>query len=68
MFSDLVLDLKTGDFAFGTPKIDRNFVDFEFSPTINALFRFNMGTEVIDAFNTGIFTAKLKEYRNKQKN
>lgn len=67
LFSDLVLDLKTGDFAFGTPKIDRNFVDFEFSPTINALFRFNMGTEVIDAFNTGIFTAKLKEYRNKQK-
>lgn len=67
LFCDLVLGMKTGDFTFGTPKIDRNFIDFEFSPTINALFRFNKGAEVIDAFNMGTFTDVLRDFRNKQK-
>lgn len=30
------------DYAFGVPCMDRNFVDYTFSPKVNALFRFNL--------------------------
>lgn len=30
------------DYAFGLPCMDRNFVDYTFSPKVNALFRFNL--------------------------
>ena len=36
------------DFTFGLPRIDRNFVDYTLSPTINALLRFNKTKEAID--------------------
>lgn len=35
------------DYSFGTPRMDRNFVDYRFSPKLNACFRFNEETEVI---------------------
>lgn len=31
------------DYKFGVPRMDRNFVDYTFSPVINSLLRFNMG-------------------------
>lgn len=30
------------DYSFGVPCMDRNFVDYTFSPKVNALFRFNL--------------------------
>lgn len=36
------------DFGFGCPKMDRNFVDFTFSPTINAMLRFNKTSEAVE--------------------
>lgn len=35
------------DFGFGVPKLDRNFIDFKFSPEINALLRFGKEREAI---------------------
>lgn len=37
----------TNDFSFGLPCMDRNFVDYSFSPKMNALFRLNMGDTAI---------------------
>lgn len=36
------------DYVFGTPRLDRNFVDFTFSPKVNALFRFNLENQAIN--------------------
>lgn len=36
------------DFGFGKPSMERNYVDYTFSPKMNALFRLNMGTTAID--------------------
>lgn len=38
------------DYKFGVPRMDRNFVDYTFSPVINSLLRFNMGTMVTEFF------------------
>lgn len=35
------------DYGFGVPRMDRNFVDYKFSPKLNACFRFNLEGEVI---------------------
>lgn len=35
-------------YGFGMPRFDRNFIDFTFSPTINALLRFNMENEALN--------------------
>lgn len=36
------------DYAFGLPCMDRNFVDYTFSPKVNALFRFNLQDSACD--------------------
>lgn len=36
------------DFTFGVPRMERNYVDYTFSPKINALFRLNMGDVAMD--------------------
>lgn len=36
------------DYGFGLPKMDRNYVDYKFSPAINAMLRFNREDEVVD--------------------
>ena len=36
------------DYGFGVPRMDRNFVDYRFSPKLNACFRFNEEQEVIN--------------------
>ena len=35
------------DFGFGTPKLDRNFIDYTLSPFINALLRFDKTSEAV---------------------
>lgn len=44
----LVASCKSSDFDFGSPKFDRNFIDFNISPIINALLRANKTQECID--------------------
>jgi len=36
------------DYGFGVPKVDRNFIDFSLSPTINAMLRANKTAEAVD--------------------
>ena len=38
------------DYGFGVPRMDRNYVDYTFSPAINACLRFNQGTMVTEFF------------------
>ena len=56
------------DYGFGVQTFDRNFIDYTFSPKINALFRLNKGYEAIDIF-AGRFTnfSDLDVYRRIQK-
>lgn len=55
------------DFGFGERTFDRNFIDYTFSPKINALFRLNKGNEAISVFR-GTYTDKesLNVYRKVQ--
>lgn len=41
---DSVLEI---DYGFGVPKMDRNFIDYTFSPRLNSMFRFNEGMEAV---------------------
>lgn len=36
------------DYTFGVPRLDRNYVDFTFSPIINSCLRFNRQDEVVE--------------------
>lgn len=38
------------DFGFGLPRMDRNYVDYKFSPAINSMLRFNRQDEVVNFF------------------
>lgn len=44
-----LVNLTKGDFdgGFGMQNMDRNFIDYSFSPKLNALFRLNMGEDAI---------------------
>ncbi len=44
----LIENTQTGDYTFGSPKLDRNFIDYTLSPTINALLRYNKTKEAVD--------------------
>lgn len=44
----LVNSVLDNDFGFGVPRMDRNFIDYVFSPRVNALLRFGRETEAID--------------------
>lgn len=53
------------DYGFGVPRMDRNFVDYKFSPAINSCLRFNKEQEVVRFFlGSGYLNL---EYREKQK-
>ena len=43
----LVMSVLDSDFAFGVPKLDRNFIDYTLSPCINAMLRANRTDEVV---------------------
>lgn len=47
-FKYLIDNTIKSDFGFGIPKMDRNFVDFAFSPRINSMLRFNESIEAVD--------------------
>ena len=53
------------DYGFGLPKMDRSYIDYKFSPSINAALRFNNQEEVVD-FMLGRCPLNL-EYRDWQK-
>ena len=44
----LVTSLVDSDFGFGMPKVDRNFIDFTLSPTINAMLRAGKTDEAVE--------------------
>lgn len=44
----LVKSVLDSDYNFGVPRMDRNFIDYTFSPRVNALLRFGRETEAID--------------------
>lgn len=53
------------DWGFGVPRLDRKFVEYKFSPAINACLRFNKESDVVRFF---LGMAKLDlSYRDKQK-
>lgn len=53
------------DYTFGVPRMDRSFVDFTFSPTINALLRFNKTKEAINFILGGGLNTNI-DYRVRQ--
>lgn len=56
------------DYGFGKILFDRNFIDFTFSPKINALFRLNKGYDAIRIFEGSyINQGDLDVYRGIQK-
>ena len=54
------------DFTFGVPRMERNYVDYTFSPKLNALFRLNMGQTAIDLANGVLPKFSLDSVRDKQ--
>jgi single-stranded-DNA-specific exonuclease len=55
----------TTDYGFGVPRMDRNFVDYTFSPRINAMLRFNYHNEAL-RFIMG-YGLTLEDLRGKQR-
>ena len=53
------------DYGFGLPKMDRSYVDYKFSPAINAALRYNYQEEVVN-FMMGRCPLNL-DYRDWQK-
>lgn len=55
------------DFGFGIQTLDRNYIDYTFSPKINALFRLNKGDEAVNIIN-GCYPLEngLNVYKNIQ--
>lgn len=64
------------DYGFGIPRLDRNYVDYTFSPIINSVLRYNMGAMAVNFIlgQSGIsrkcwedqktFVKKLREIAN----
>lgn len=61
----LVTCTMDSDFGFGTPKLDRNYVDFVLSPRINSMLRFDKTSEAIDFILGRGLTGQ--NYKEKQK-
>lgn len=62
----LIDETNVSDFSFGVPKMDRTFVDFTFSPTVNAMLRYNKVDEAINfIFGHGIGDGRV--YREMQR-
>lgn len=53
------------DYTFGVPRLDRNYIDFNFSPKINSCLRFNKQDDVVEfILGSGVLD---KSYHIKQK-
>lgn len=47
------------DYSFGVPRLDRNYVDFSFSPILNSCLRFNAHDEVVEfILGSGVINKK----------
>lgn len=58
----------SADYSFGVPRMDRNFIDFNLSPTINALLRFNKTAEATDfILGRGLARSGSQSYRGRQR-
>lgn len=44
----LVKNTLESDYGFGVPRLDRNFIDFTFSPRVNSMLRFGRETEALN--------------------
>lgn len=61
----LVSSAMDSDYGFGVPRMDRNFIDYTFSPRVNALLRFGRETEAIDfILGKGIKSSNLKQLQS----
>ena len=50
------------DYSFGVPRLDRNFIDYTFSPRINSMLRFGKEFEAIDfILGKGMLVPSLKD-------
>lgn len=50
------------DYGFGRPRLDRNFIDYTLSPTINALLRFDRTDEAVSfILGHGLHSGNLRE-------
>ena len=61
----LIESVLSKDYTFGLPCMDRNFVDYTFSPKINSLFRFNR-KDLASAFILG-YGYPLEDYQTLQR-
>lgn len=49
-------------YGFGTPRFDRNFIDFTFSPTLNAMLRYDKGMQAVNFIcGRGLDDCKARE-------
>lgn len=62
----LVNETMQNDFGFGVPRMDRDFIDFQFSPAINAMLRYNKGREAVNFIFGGGMPSGV-DYRELQK-
>ena len=47
------------DYGFGVPRLDRNYVDFKFSPLVNSCLRFNQHNEAVEfILGSGVINKK----------
>ena len=54
------------DYGFGLPRMDRNYVDYKFSPAINSMLRFNRQDEVVNFFlNKGVLDISCRDEQKK---
>lgn len=59
-----LLDNSIGDkdYGFGIPRLDRNYVDYKFSPLINSYLRFNKQDEVVEfILGSGILSLQYRD-------
>lgn len=52
------------DFGFGLPRMDRSYVDYKFSPAINAALRFNKQDEVVNfMLGRGLLDLRYRDWQ-----
>ena len=58
----LVKNTMESDYGFGVPKLDRNFIDYTFSPRVNSLLRFGRESEALNfVLGRGLTTVNTRK-------
>lgn len=61
-FKYLIDNTVKDSYGFGVPRMDRNFIDYTFSPRINSMFRFNESFEAVNfILGNGLHTEDKRE-------